>query len=185
MRLGDNLHREAVAVLARPPVVDPIAVADVEPIPGAEAPDGVLHEPREVGRELGIELARVGPAGQALDDVGTAARGIAARSVGVLGPEPTKDSGPVQKVVREGVEQLPAEGRTRVRTAGPTRPSQDHFCGNDDGARVCVNAFLTMQVHRSRATPQHKTHHGSSAARSASGEGHDVGQTQGTARGTP
>jgi hypothetical protein len=45
----------AIDIVARLPVIDPVAVANVEAELGAVPPDCVLHEPRENGREDRIE----------------------------------------------------------------------------------------------------------------------------------
>jgi hypothetical protein len=46
-------------IIATGVVVDPIAVADVEAVLGAVAPDRALHEPRKRRRKGWIELSSV------------------------------------------------------------------------------------------------------------------------------
>jgi hypothetical protein len=67
----------AVDVRARLPVIDPIAVADVEARLGAVPPDRVLDEPREWLRKPGIELPGINPLRHRLYNVGAAARLVA------------------------------------------------------------------------------------------------------------
>ena len=45
----------AIGIVARLPIIDAIAVANVKTKLGAVPPDGVLHEPRKHGREGRIE----------------------------------------------------------------------------------------------------------------------------------
>ena len=51
----------AVDVVARLPIIDPIAVADIEARLGAVPPDRVLDEPREWLRKARIELPGIDP----------------------------------------------------------------------------------------------------------------------------
>jgi hypothetical protein len=62
-------------------VIDAIAVADIEPIPGAVLPDRVLDEPGKGLRKRWIELPGVDPLGHGLNDVGAAAGPVAGRSI--------------------------------------------------------------------------------------------------------
>jgi hypothetical protein len=54
------------------PVVNLIAVADVQPLLGAVPPDRVLNEPRKRPGKLAVELPGVDLLGDRLDDVGAA-----------------------------------------------------------------------------------------------------------------
>jgi hypothetical protein len=53
----------AILVLAQFRVIDAIAVADIEPIPGAVLPDRVLDEPGKSLRKGWIELPGIDPLG--------------------------------------------------------------------------------------------------------------------------
>ena len=59
----------AVDVRARLPIINPIAVADVEARLGAIPPDRVLNEPRKRLRKIGIELPGIDPLGHGLYNV--------------------------------------------------------------------------------------------------------------------
>src|SRR3954464_6129506 len=50
-----------------------------------------------------VERAGIDPGGQPSNDLGTAPRGIASRSIGVLGRKPAQDPGPVEVVVHQRV----------------------------------------------------------------------------------
>jgi hypothetical protein len=77
-------------------IIDPISVAFVEFGRRAEPPNRELHKSREAGREVGVALAGVNPPGQLSDNVGAAAWGVTAQSVGALGPEPSQGAGAVR-----------------------------------------------------------------------------------------
>jgi len=62
-----------VPVLAPMPVIDPVAVADIEALLAAIPPDRVLHEPRKHLRKAAIELPRIDLVRNRPNDVGTAA----------------------------------------------------------------------------------------------------------------
>ena len=51
----------------------------------AEPPHRKLDKARKAGRKAGVERAGIDPSGQASDDLGAAPRGVASRSIGVLG----------------------------------------------------------------------------------------------------
>ena len=53
------IEQLAVGILARFAVVDAVAVANVEAVGGAKAPNGVLHEPRKHPRKLTVKGAGV------------------------------------------------------------------------------------------------------------------------------
>jgi hypothetical protein len=61
-----------MAVLAPLPVIEPVAVANVEALLAAIAPDGQLDEPGEDLRETTIELPSVDLAGDQPHNVGAA-----------------------------------------------------------------------------------------------------------------
>ena len=60
-------------------IIDAIAVADIEPIPGAVLPDRVLDEPGKSLRKRWIELPGIDALGDGLNDVGAAAGPVASR----------------------------------------------------------------------------------------------------------
>ena len=91
-------------VLAPIPVIDPVAVADVEALLAAIPPDRELYEPGENRRESAVELPSVDLAGNQPDNVGAAAWPVAAGPVGMGGLEPAQDPGPVQEVVDQGID---------------------------------------------------------------------------------
>ena len=64
-------------VRARLPIINPIAVADVEARLGAVPPDRMLDEPRKRLRKAGIELPGIDPLGHGIDNVGAAASLVA------------------------------------------------------------------------------------------------------------
>jgi hypothetical protein len=86
------------------PVVDPIAVADVEALLAAIAPDCELHEPRKYLRKIAIELPGVDFACDQANDVGAAAWPVTTGTVRVAGFEPPLDSGSSQKIVDQGID---------------------------------------------------------------------------------
>jgi hypothetical protein len=96
-------HR-AARILAPAPIIDPVAVADVEFGRRTQPPDGELNEAREAGWKRWAELAGIDPPGQVSDDVSAATRGVTARSVVVLGPEPAKGAGSMEVVVQQHVD---------------------------------------------------------------------------------
>ena len=63
----------AVDVVARLPVIDAIAVADVEARLGAVPPNRMLDEPRKRPRKSGIELPGIDPLRHGIYNVGAAA----------------------------------------------------------------------------------------------------------------
>jgi len=71
---------------------------------GAVPPDGVLNEPWERRWEPAVELPGVDLLSDRFDDVGAAARPVAGDAIGVVGPEPGQNAGPVQEIVHQGVD---------------------------------------------------------------------------------
>ena len=61
-----------IDIVARLPVIDPVAVANVEARLGAVPPNGVLHEPRKNRREGRVEFAGVDLKRHLANDVGAA-----------------------------------------------------------------------------------------------------------------
>ena len=93
-----------VAVVAAAPVVDSIAVADIEATLAAVPPDRELHEPGKGLGELGIERSRVDAVGNALDQVGAAMRSVASRPVGMVSIEPVQDASAMQEIMHERID---------------------------------------------------------------------------------
>ena len=95
----------AVAAAAIPvPVVDLIAVADVQLRLSAEAPDRVLNEAGEEGWKCPVVGACVDLASQALNEGCASSRGVAGRSEGMVGFQPPQDPGSVEEVMNEAVD---------------------------------------------------------------------------------
>ena len=99
-----------VQIFATNPVIDPIAVADIEATLAAVPPDRELHEPGKSLGELGIERSRVDVVGNALDQVGAAMQSVASRPVGIVSIEPVQDACAMQEIMHERVDHH--EGRT-------------------------------------------------------------------------
>ena len=97
-------------IVAAVPIVNPIAIANVEALLGAVAPDRVLNEPRKRPRKLAIELPGIDLLGDRFDDLGAAAWPVARDPVRVVGSEPMKDAGPAQEIVHQRVDRH--QGRT-------------------------------------------------------------------------
>ena len=71
----------AIDVAARLPIINPIAITDVEARLGAVPPDRVLDEPRKRLRKPGIELPGIDPLRHSIYNVGAAASPIAGCTV--------------------------------------------------------------------------------------------------------
>ena len=117
----------AVGLLARRAIVDAVTVAAAQASFGAKPPNRVLHEAWKIGREGGIEPARIDVAGDALDNRGAASRGIAAGTVGVVSLQLTENAGAVQEIVHQGIDAIitaPASIQSG-RLASPASSSSD------------------------------------------------------------
>jgi hypothetical protein len=99
-----NAVQPTVLVLATIPIIDPVAVADVEPLLAAIPPDRELHEPGKYLRKIAIELPSVDLLGDETNDVGAAAWLVAAGTVGMGRFKPPHDSGSSQKIVNQGID---------------------------------------------------------------------------------
>lgn len=93
----------AVADLARCAVVNSVAVAQVETVRGAIAPDGVLDKTREKLWKARIEGAGINSLRGTADDLGTAALGVACRAVPMGNSAAFQNAGAVQEIVDQGV----------------------------------------------------------------------------------
>jgi hypothetical protein len=76
-----RLANLTIDVAAARTIIEPVAVADVEPELGAISPNSVLHEPRENGRESRIEGPRINPLGGHSNNVGATAWPVAASAI--------------------------------------------------------------------------------------------------------
>jgi hypothetical protein len=139
-------------VLAPMPVIDPVAVADVEALLAAP-PDGELDEPRENGREGRIERTGVDLLGSTGNDFGTAVWPVAADAVGMGGLQPGQYSGPMQKIVDQGIDRNQVHTDLQPLGANVSRADQDagqrhrqHLVGN----AVDVTQWLDQRHAHSR-----------------------------------
>ena len=94
----------AVAVFTRFDVVDAVAVADIEAIGRAKLPNGMLNKARKYSREVRVESSGIDLRRNRVDDVGTAAPGIATDAVAVLATAIVENTAAVQKVMDERVD---------------------------------------------------------------------------------
>jgi hypothetical protein len=94
----------AMPVVATAIVVDAIAVANGEAVPGTIPPDRVLHEPGKRRREGRIELASVNVRREQTENAGAPSRPVAPISVGMVGAQPPQDPGSVQETMDQGVD---------------------------------------------------------------------------------
>src|SRR3974390_2226380 len=90
--------------MARLPIIDAIAVADVEAGLGAVPPDRVLDEPRKRLRKPGIELPGIDALGHGVYNVGASASLVAGCTIGMVGRESCQDASADQKVVHQGID---------------------------------------------------------------------------------
>jgi hypothetical protein len=90
--------------LAPVPVIEPVAVADVEALLAAIAPNRELDEPGEDSRESWIERTSVDLLGSTANNFGAAAWPVAAGAVWVGSLGPRQDPGPMQKVMDQGID---------------------------------------------------------------------------------
>ena len=80
----------AIDIVARLPIIDPVAVAHVEAELSAVPPDGVLHKPRENGREGRIKAPGVNSLGHQGNNVSAATWPVARRAIEMVGAEPSQ-----------------------------------------------------------------------------------------------
>src|SRR5258706_7822984 len=89
---GNTIARAVQAtihILAPLPVIDAIAVANVEAVAGTIPPDCALDEPWEQPRVLRIEHGYVNLLGNHLQEVGASTRAVTPHAVRVVGAEAT------------------------------------------------------------------------------------------------
>ncbi len=92
------------AVLAALAVVDLVAVADVEAIKGAIAPNGMLDEPGEGCGKSWVEPVGINQRRRIANEVGAASWLIAGRPIGVVGMATGQDAGAMKEVMDQGVD---------------------------------------------------------------------------------
>ena len=85
------------------PVIEPVAVANVEALLAAIAPDGELDEPGKDLRKTAVELPSVDLLGSTGNDFGAAACPVAAGAVGMGSLELSQDPGPMQEIVDQRI----------------------------------------------------------------------------------
>ena len=86
----------AIADLAGLPVVNSVAVAQIQAVARAKAPDGILHEPRKHLRECAIQCARINAIRHGSNDFGATATAMLGKRQGQRGfavPEVVVSSG--------------------------------------------------------------------------------------------
>ncbi len=81
--------------MAPMPVIEPVAIANVEALLAAIAPDCELDEPGEDLRKAAVELPSVDLCGNQPDDVGAAAWPVAAWPIRMGRIKPVEDPGPM------------------------------------------------------------------------------------------
>ena len=113
--------------MASIPVIEPVAVADVEALLAAIPPDRELHEPGKYLRKGAIELPSVDFAGDQTNDVGAAAWTVTAGAIRVGSLGPAQDPGPVQKIVDQGID--------RDQVHADFQPPRANISGTNQNAR--------------------------------------------------
>lgn len=98
-------------------VLDPIAVAGIQLVLGAEPPDRVLDEAWKIQRVVRIEPPGVNQAGCLFDDLGATTVAVTGHTVLVASLQLVQYSGAVQPIMDEGVDSY--HSRTGL---GPIRP---------------------------------------------------------------
>ncbi len=78
-------------VLAPLPVIEPVAIADIEPCLAAVPPDRVLHEPRKDLWEAAVELPGIDLVGNRPNNICAAAWPVTACAIGMGGVEPIQN----------------------------------------------------------------------------------------------
>ena len=137
-------------VLAPMPVVEPVAVANVEALLAAIPPDRELDEPGEDLREATVELPSVDLCGKQPDNVGAAAWPVTAGPVLMDGLEPGQDPGPVQEIVDEGIDRN--QVHTDLQPLGANVSPADQDAGQRHRQHLVGNAVDVEQwLNQSRA----------------------------------
>ena len=132
-----------MAVLAPLPVIEPVAVANVEALLAAIAPDRELDEPRENLRETTAELPSVDLAGDQPHNVGAAAWPVTAGAVRMASLEPSQDPGPVQKIVDQGIDRNQVDADFQPPRANVSGADQN--AGQGHGQHLVGNAVDIAQ----------------------------------------
>src|SRR5215472_17938336 len=84
-------------------IINAVAVADIEAVLTAIAPDGVLNEPGKGLRKSRVELLSIDAVCDGVDNFGAATGAIAGRAIGMARLKPGQDAGPMQKIVHQGI----------------------------------------------------------------------------------
>ena len=132
--------------MAPMPVIDPVAVANVEALLAAIPPDRELDEPGKDVRETTIELPSVDLAGDQPDNVDAAAWPVTAGTVRMGGLEPGQDPGPVQEIVDQGID--------RDQVHADFQPPRANISGTNQNARQGHGEPPCPQRRRRCATAQ-------------------------------
>ncbi|MFZ2079361.1 MAG: hypothetical protein WAV38_22475 [Xanthobacteraceae bacterium] len=120
-----SVQNDAIATAVQPTphvrasaaIIDLIAVADVEAWLGAIPPDRAGDEPGKALRKPRIKPAGIDGAGNVNKNVSAATWPVAGRAIRMASAEPIEDSGSMQEVVDQGID----ENETRP-DGEPTRP---------------------------------------------------------------
>ena len=91
-------------ICATQPILDFVAVANVQPLLSAIAPDCVLDEAREGSRVRLIETSRVNRVGGLANDLGATVSFVTAWSVRVIRPQAPNNAGTAQKVMNQPID---------------------------------------------------------------------------------
>ena len=73
----------AITDLTGSPVVNSIAITQVEAVERAQPPNGILHEPGEPLRECRVQGARIDTASHGPDDLRAATRAVTSGAIGM------------------------------------------------------------------------------------------------------
>ena len=129
--------------MAPMPVVEPVAVADVEALLAAIPPDCELDEPGEDLRKAAIKLTSVDLLGDTPNNFGAAAWPVTARPVRVDRLEPSQDPGPVEKVMDQGIDRN--QVHTGFQPLGANVGGTDQNAGQGHGQDLVRNAIDIAQ----------------------------------------
>jgi hypothetical protein len=132
-----NAVQPTVPVFAPMPVIDPVAITDVEALLAAIPPDRELDEPRKFLGEGAVELPSIDPFGDQANDIGAAARPVAAWAVRMGGLEPIQDPGPVQKIVDQSIDR--DQRHADFEPPWPSVTSADQNAGQRHGEHLVRN----------------------------------------------
>ena len=109
--------KPAIANLAGFAVVNSVAVAEIQAICCAEAPNRVLNEPWKNSRECRVDGARVDLIGNGSDDLGAASLAITRETISVGLAALVENASPMEEIMDEGI-----YGDHRLTRIEPSRP---------------------------------------------------------------